>query len=379
MLTGNKGEWSELYALIKLMTDGKLFQSDIDLNVDPENVYDVIAAYKKDVSYDLTFERNDSVKVFKIQDDVKRLIVEKSFADLKEISHLLLNGIRAGSGKTFKLPLLDQYFDQLKIAKIQAGANSKADLRLRIYDHRLAKEADLGFSIKSLLGKQSTLFNPDVEGNFIFEIEDFDISSISAFNRETYNKPKITNRIRRIEEEGYITKFASIQSKQLRLNLKMIDGDMPDLIAWALYFRYRDKKSSLVDIAQILEKEDPLNLYRGESSGQKMYEYKLKKFLMDSAMGMTTKTPWLGEYDSFGGVIIVKKDGDLVCFHVYDINLFRNYLLNNTFLEQAGTGEDENNPGNADPESGKKYYYGWLYEEDGKCYFKINLQVRFIK
>ena len=168
MLTGNKGEWSELYALIKLMTDGKLFQSDIDLNVDPENVYDVIAAYKKDVSYDLTFERNDSVKVFKIQDDVKTLIVEKSFADFEEISHLLLNGIRAGSGKTFKLPLLDQYFDQLKIAKVQAGANSKADLRLRIYDHRLAKEADLGFSIKSLLGKQSTLFNPDVEGNFIF-------------------------------------------------------------------------------------------------------------------------------------------------------------------------------------------------------------------
>lgn len=56
MLTGNKGEWSEVYALIKLMTDGQLFQSDINLNVDAQNVYDVIAAYKKDVGYDLTFE-----------------------------------------------------------------------------------------------------------------------------------------------------------------------------------------------------------------------------------------------------------------------------------------------------------------------------------
>lgn len=292
---------------------------------------------------------------------------------------MVLSGIQSATQSSFTLPSLDRYFEELEISKVQAGSQTKADLKLRIYDHRLAKEADLGFSIKSLLGKQSTLFNPDVEGNFIFEIEDFAISSISEFNRETYNKPKITNRIRRIEEEEYIIKFSSIQSKQLRLNLKMIDGDMPDIMAWALYFRYRDQKSSLIDIAQILEKEDPLNLYQGESSGQKMYEYKLKKFLMDSAMGMTTKTPWHGEYDSFGGVVIVKKDGDIVCFHVYDLNLFRNYLLKNTFLEQAGTGEDSKNPGNASPKSGKKYHYGWLYEENDKCYFKLNLQVRFTK
>ncbi|MFC6267648.1 HpaII family restriction endonuclease [Frigoriflavimonas asaccharolytica] len=378
MLTGNKGEWSELYALIKLMSDGKLFQSDIDLNIDPQNVYDVIAAYKKDVGYDLKFERNDSIKVYKIEDDVKTLIVEKSFTDFKDMSHLLLEGIKEGAGKTFKLPLLDKYFDELKVAKVQAGAKSKADLKLRIYDHRLAKEADLGFSIKSLLGSQSTLFNPDVEGNFIFEVNEFDVNSISKFNQETYTAPKITNRIRRIEQEGFVTTFAGIQSTQLRLNLKMIDGDMPDIMAWALYFRYRDKKSSLIDITNTLENEDPLNLYQGTDSGQKMYEYKLKKFLMDSAMGMTTKTPWHGEYDSFGGVVIVKKDGDIVCFHVYDLNLFRNYLLKNTFLEQPGTGEDAANPGNANPMSAKKYYYGWLYEENDKCYFKINLQVRFL-
>lgn len=292
---------------------------------------------------------------------------------------MLFDGIRIGSGKTFKIPVIDQYFEELQIGKVQAGANSKADLRLRIYDHRLAKEADLGFSIKSLIGSKSTLFNPDVEGNFIYELEEFDKSLISAFNRETYNKPKITNRIRRFIQEGFMPKFCGIQSTQLRLNLKMIDGDMPEIIAWALFYRYRDKKSALVDIVNTLEKEDPLKFYEGANSLQKMYEYKLKKFLMDSAMGMTTKTPWLGEYDSFGGVIIVKKGGDLVCFHVYDINLFRNYLLNNTFLEQPGTGEDENNPGNADPLSGKKFYYGWLYEENDRCYFKINLQVRFTK
>lgn len=86
MLTGNKGEWSEVYALIKLMTDGQLFQSDINLNVDAQNVYDVIAAYKKDVGYDLTFERNEGVKVYKMEGGEKSLIVEKSYSDFKDLS-----------------------------------------------------------------------------------------------------------------------------------------------------------------------------------------------------------------------------------------------------------------------------------------------------
>lgn len=383
MLTGNKGEWSEVYALIKLMTDGQLFQSDINLNVDAENVYDVIAAYKKDVGYDLTFERNEGVKVFKIEGEEKTLIAEKSYADFENLSHLLLSGIRAGSGKTFKLPSVNPYFDELQIAKVQAGANTKADLRLRIYDHRLAKEADLGFSIKSLIGSKSTLFNPDIEGNFIFEVTNFDKTLVKELNVETYNPlgnvGKLTARINQIEKEGGKFKFLKIQSSQLWKNLKMVDGDMPEIIGWALYYRWRERKSLISDVVNILEQEDPLNFYDDETSSQRMYEYKMKKFLVDSAMGMTTQTAWHGEYDSFGGVIVVKKDGDLVCFHVYDINLFRNYLLNNTFFEQPATGENGDDPGHANPSSGKTFNYGWLYEEDNKCYFKINLQVRFTK
>ena len=94
-------------------------------------------------------------------------------------------------------------------------------------------------------------------------------------------------------------------------------------------------------------------------------------------MGMTAETIWFGEYDSIGGVILAKNDGDIVCFHIYDFNLFRDYLLRTTYFEQPATGEDKDNPGNMDLNSGKKYYYGWLYEEGGKLFFKINLQVRF--
>ena len=32
MLTGNKGEWSEIYTLLKIISDKKLFAGDSDLN-----------------------------------------------------------------------------------------------------------------------------------------------------------------------------------------------------------------------------------------------------------------------------------------------------------------------------------------------------------
>ena len=38
-LKGNKGEWSELYVLVSLLAEGKLFQSDFELNKDLNNVY----------------------------------------------------------------------------------------------------------------------------------------------------------------------------------------------------------------------------------------------------------------------------------------------------------------------------------------------------
>ena len=306
------------------------------------------------------------------------MIFRITIAEFQKKEKRFLEKIKDNSS-SFEIPELVEMIRIVRRISVKAKSISITDVRIIVNDKRIGIQLCKILYLKNFIKKKDTLINSDVEGNFIFEVEKFDNSSIAKFNRETYNTPKITNRIRRIEQEGYKTKFIGIQSNQLRLNLKMIDGDMPDILAWALYFRYRDKKLSLIDISDTLEKEDPLNLYEGNSSGQKMYEYKIKKFLMDSAMGMTTKTPWHGEYDSFDGVVIVKNDGDIVCFHVYDLNLFRNYLLKNTFLEQPGTGEDELNPGNADTESGKKFYYGWLYEENEKCYFKINLQVRFTK
>lgn len=377
MIKGNKGEWSELYVLVSLMSKGLLYQSDIFLNKDENNKYEVLKGYKSEIGYNLEFSRTDTVNVLK--DNIQ--IATYSFDEMQKVAEVLYKEILNSKGTTFDIQAVQNFIQDCSIQKLKAKSTEKADIRLRIYDHRLAKETDLGFSIKSLLGSNSTLFNTGSGNNFIYSVEDKLDSSLEDFNSKTYKPPtsisKITYRLQQLELLKANFSFDKIQSFQLWKNLKMIDGDLPEILAWGLYYRWMDREASLSKVAQLLEDRDPLNFYDGEHSEQKLYEYKLKRFLTESAMGMTSETPWLGEYDSFGGVIIAKKDGDIVCFHIYDFNVFRTYLLENTIFEQPSTSEDGLNPGNVNLKSKKTYRYGWLYRDNNDLKFKINLQIRF--
>jgi hypothetical protein len=384
MIKGNKGEWSELYVFAKLLSEGKLFQSDINLNRNENNYYEVVKVYREEGKSSLEFERNSDIRLYSVTEGTRNLIGDFSIEYLKEISKNIYDGIVNGSGKSFEIPTLKEFIENSKIQKLTAKSTSKSDIKLRIYDHRLAKESDLGFSIKSLLGKDSTLFNTGPGNNFIFAIRTTNAISIPEFNESTY-KPlgrisKLTFRLQKlINEYSAQIQFKDIQSSQLWRNLKMIDGDLPDIIGHCLLYCWIDRTPVLSELVKLLESRDPLNFYNGEQSEQKLYEYKLKKFLAECAMGMTSEKPWQGIYDATGGVIICKKDGDIVCFHIYDFNLFREYLLNSTKFEQPSTGEDKDNPGKPRRTEGtKKYYYGWLFEENEELRFKINLQVRFI-
>ena len=73
---------------------------------------------------------------------------------------------------------------------------------------------------------------------------------------------------------------------------------------------------------------------------------------------------WTGKYDATGGYLIVKENGDVLCYHIYNRNEFEDYLVNNTKLDTA---------------SSSRHEFGQIYEENGELYFKLNLQIRFIK
>lgn len=95
-----------------------------------------------------------------------------------------------------------------------------------------------------------------------------------------------------------------------------------------------------------------------------MYAYKIKQFLLAFALGMTVSSPWDGSFNANGGYIVVKEDGDVVCYHFFDRNDLEQYLFNNTKFDTPSTARHE---------------FGVVYKVKDSYFIKLNLQVRFIK
>lgn len=79
---------------------------------------------------------------------------------------------------------------------------------------------------------------------------------------------------------------------------------------------------------------------------------------------MVPSTVWDGFTRAYGGYIIVKETGDIICYHLYNREDFLIYLYENTKLESA---------------SSSRHDYGKLYKKGEEIFFNLNLQIRFLK
>ena len=77
---------------------------------------------------------------------------------------------------------------------------------------------------------------------------------------------------------------------------------------------------------------------------------------------MQPANPWSGFEEVSGGYIAAKSSGEVVAYHMYNRNLFEEYLLHNTHLERA---------------SSSRHDFYRIYEEEGQLFIKLNLQIRF--
>jgi hypothetical protein len=357
MITGNKGEWSEIYVFLKLLADGRLNAADANLNAIPNVYYPIIKILRQENTVNREYRINGNIKIF---DGNNTELLNLPIIDFVNRSQQLFNELRNAEGRSFAFEDIEAFLNSIDINSLTALKTDKADIKVVVHDLNTGMQPKLGFSIKSMLGGNSTLFNPGNTTNFIYEIIDAGELNIDEINA-IENSPKIANRISAIKAKGFDVKFRNIQSATLQLNLQLIDSDLPQILAELLLLKYSTPGLALLapTLGQ-LTINNPLNF--DLSQGHPFYEYKIKNFLTDSALGMTPATMWTGQYDATGGIIIVKENGELVCYHIYNRNEFQNYLLNNTRLEQAST---------------SRYNFGDLYREDGRTFIKLNLQVRF--
>jgi hypothetical protein len=359
-LSGNKGEWSEIYVFLKLLADGRLNAADANLNAIPNVYYPIIKILRLENGSTREYKINSNIQV--INSNTNTVILNLSLATFVQQSQQLFNNLRAAQGSSFSFPAIETFLNSIDVHSLTALKTDKADIKVIVHDLNTGLQPKLGFSIKSMLGMNSTLFNAGQTTNFIYEIRGINLTpqQIATVNSITIT-PKIKNRIDSLINSGAQFIYKDIFSNNLKLNLQLIDSDLPEILAHLVFYKYSLNTSNLQDLLRELNTKNPKQF--DLSLGHPFYEYKIKNFLTDSALGMTPATLWTGKYDATGGIIIVKQNGDLVCYHIYNRNEFQDYLLNNTRLEQAST---------------TRYGFGEVYNENGRFYMKLNLQVRFI-
>jgi type II restriction enzyme len=356
-LTGNRGEWSELYALFKILGDKELHPGDASLNRIQKIVYPVIEVLRLEAGVERRYSFDSNLVVVSADgNEACRMSVERFMHQ----AQVLFSEINAGVGSAFEAVNTQSFLDKIKCVALKAGSSDKSDITVIIHDSRVSSEQQLGFSIKSQLGSASTLLNASGATLFIYEIErgltEEDVERINGINTKT----KIGDRVNAIIDAGGILKFRRVSSSIFENNLVMIDSCMPEILAEMLLIHRTEKESTLSNLTALLKENNPIGF--DTESGHNFYEYKIKRLLTDSALGMVPQTRWEGRYDATGGYIVVKSDGDVVCYHIYDKNAFEDYLLHNTKIETP---------------SSSRHDFGSLYREDGKLFFALCLQIRF--
>ena len=156
MLKGNKGEWSEFYTFIKLLIDKKIIGADQNLKKIDTVFFPILKIIREESQGKAEYELQNNDKVKIIHTDGATVIVESS--DLKSKIVEIFKAIKENS-KTFEVPVAEELFERFGINSLNAGNAQKEDLILKVHDHTIGRDHEIGFSIKSKSGSPATLLN----------------------------------------------------------------------------------------------------------------------------------------------------------------------------------------------------------------------------
>ena len=397
IISANKGEWSELYAHIRLLAEGKVFSGDENYNRIEDESFPIIKVFRREHNEEsdtLYFVDSAKHQILIRGEQQEAVIPQELFASMAD---LLLRKIKDGSGNAFKIPDILDFMKALNIHNVKASSLDKQDIRMVLHDMRVNRNREMGFSIKSRLGGKSTLFNSNADGtNFRYQIvgdiTDEQIEFLNLISQRFRRKAKHGYSEEEVERQdsaflrlpveyqnrkpaffsvwfsllkdwGYSVVYDKVVNPVFQNNLRNIDSSFHEIMAECLINYYRhDIGSSVKRIISKVAENDPCGL--GDDNRAFWYELVMKRFLVIVALGMTGNRPWNGIYAANGGFLVVKEDGDIVCYHFYDRNQLENYLLDNTAFETPST---------------SRHKISEVYRDaDGKVYIKLNLQIRFI-
>ncbi len=362
MIKGNIGEWSEPYALFKLIADGKLYLGRDNFQKIDDIFYPILKVIRNEKDRDISFIKNGNA-VF-ISDGTLEFNIP--LTTFEENAIICLEKIKASKKNltkgSFEIPEIENFINSFSLSSLKAKSKLKNDITVQIEDPKSYLSPTLGFSVKSQLGSPSTLVNASDPTNFTYIISGNqpNSSQISLINDER----NFSKKIKLLNQFGAHLKFERVEHPIFASNLQTIDYNFDKILAEVILLFYENETRGANTVANFIEKVTERNSigYDLNVNGS-IYQMIMRKFLTDYALGMRAAEVWKRDYQATGGYLIVRNDGELLCYHFYFTKNFEDYLYNNTKLETP-----DNRLG-----------YGQIYFENDIPKIKLNLQIRFRK
>jgi len=359
----NKGEWSEFYAFVKILGDRELLAANSDLTPDYENSYGILKVLRDDAETSRTYDLSDDAQIaITTRSLLGRETSEISYQDIQSRTPRLFKEIVASSGASFRLHSAEELMGLLKCGKIKAASGKKGDIEILVHDYVTNKENKVEFSIKSYLGGLPTLLNASKPTNFKFRVTGFsgDVDTVN----EISTGRKVMDRLKAVKQAGGAFTLSGMHSPVFKRNLLKIDSAMPLFLGQFLLLFFAGEARTMEELTKRVAEDGTALDSLGDPFNFEDLKYKMKQLLINVALGMVPATDWTGFLKADGGYIVVKEDGDVVCFHIYNIDQLGEYLFNNTKLETAST---------------DRHGFAALYSEGNDLFMNLNLSIRFMK
>ena len=388
-LSGNKGEWSEIYIFLKLMSDGKIYAADRNMEKLEKVFLNIVKIIREEVqSKRYEYFTGDKVRIFLNDAEVGPAVDVCDFVHAKDVLWEKLSESTRGNG--IESAEVQQFLESIHVNKLKAPAFSTSnffggteDITMEVMDYRSGVNSTIGFSCKSDFSAKSTLFNASADNtNFVFEVTgNVDDSVMEHFNglfnyknkvnketgiREATPEIAIGERMRYLKETNCNLTYRKMCVENAERNLVLSGGsELPVIVAnmlKAYYFEGEGKveNSTLLYALNSVIEENVANYSFGNI--ESMYYRKIGTLLYDMFTGMRLSSAWDGRSSVNGGYIIAKNNGEVLAYHSCMADEFKDFLV-----EQLGF----------ESPSASRHKYMVMYNENGKYYIKLNLQVRF--
>lgn len=359
MKSYNKGEWSEPYLLLKLIVDQKLYLGKENFKKVEGLFYKIIKILHFEKQKSTSFSFEGDIIIVHGSNSTIRLPVKK-FVEISKLTLDRINTVKTKKG-SFEIPELMEFLNSINIEEVKSKSTNKNDITLQIEDPNTFITPTLGFSVKSQLGRPATLVNASNATNFTYLLS----KKLNSLQIDEINQVRnFSDKFKLFKKFGVEFTFDKIDNEKFNINLQTIDYNFPKLISDILMMYYVNDIASENTIENFTKKITKKNEFKYNLDlNDEVYEMILKRFLVEYALGMRASQIWKRDYQADGGYLIIREDGEIICYHFYFVKNFENYLFQNTKLETP----DKN-----------RYNMAEVFEEDDVQKIKLNLQIRFI-